>query len=277
MKINTTLKEKILFTEEKNWKGVHPVSEFRKDPELKLQARVDEFSGIVDMLDSDMGLSSKKILNIGCGFGYFELVAKERGYDFIAIDPDLNEIVIASNLVDDGENSHFLQSVGEKLPLKGGSIDRIVSFSVFEHVHSISEVLDECFRVLGSEGRIFVGAPNYLKFREGHYKIWFFPCMWRPLAKIYLILRGKNPGFLNSINYVTPNSIRKSLIDAGFEIISDPVEKALSKLESFSIKTEDLNIIKKLAGLPPFKAIIKFWIKRGFFIPNAFVGQKTKN
>jgi len=54
----------------------------------------------------------------------------------------------------------IIQAKGECLPFKKDSFRVILSTAVLEHIREISAVLDECYRVLKSDGVLIITVPN---------------------------------------------------------------------------------------------------------------------
>jgi ubiquinone/menaquinone biosynthesis C-methylase UbiE len=83
--------------------------------------------------------------------------------------------------------------VGERLPFRDSTFDLVVMDQVIEHVAEQKQVLDEALRVLKSGGALYIACPNYLRFYEPHYKIWFISLLPKFLGGVYLRLRGRDP------------------------------------------------------------------------------------
>ena len=170
-------------------------------------------SNIVERLEGLIAWKNKKILDIGCGWGEFVVSSNFRGAESFGIDPD-KELVKISKLrakiyiMNEGK---FVVSVGENIPFIENAFDVVTCVDVLEHVEKPTKVIKEMLRVLKPKGVCFIGAPNYFRPYEPHYKILWIPMLPRCFAKIYLVLRGKKPDFIEHINFVTPLSILKIL------------------------------------------------------------------
>ena len=70
-------------------------------------------------------------------------------------------------------------------------------------------------RVLRPGGLCHLMLPNYLAFSEPHYKIAWIPYLPRPIARLYLRLRGRPPGFVDYFKYTTPLNV-KPLFDSQY-------------------------------------------------------------
>lgn len=156
-----------------------------------------------------------RILDLGSGVGNFVVACRKRGLQAFGIEPDrigrgtkLTSLQIARRRLD---SSVVAAAVGEQLPFSDSSFDLVVMDQVIEHVSNQLRVLAEAYRVLKPGGAIYVACPNYLRFYEPHYKIWFLPLMPKFLASIFLRLRSRNPVLLKQVTYTTNWRVRKLL------------------------------------------------------------------
>lgn len=148
-------------------------------------------------------------LDIGSGIGDYVLAARSLGINAFGIEPDRigvgaddTSLAIARDRsVYDAQI--FAAGVGEALPFPDATFDLVTMNQVLEHVQDVGRVLEEALRVTKPNGILLFNTPNYLSFYEPHYKVFWFPLFPRPLARIYLCLRGRTPSFLDGINYVT--------------------------------------------------------------------------
>jgi SAM-dependent methyltransferase len=99
----------------------------------------------------------RSLLNIGCGNGYLERTARQRGWNVISVDPD-------------GQSIEKLKSIGidarcgmiQSLPVESEGIDVAICTEVLEHI--LPEFLEtgirELSRVLGPKG-VLIGTVPY--------------------------------------------------------------------------------------------------------------------
>lgn len=165
------------------------------------------------------GLKEKKILEIGSGYGMLSAIAnKEFNYDFYGIEPtkvdaggrfEQSQILFDENYID---KTKITAGFGENLPFANESFDVVFSFQVLEHVQDPYKVLSESWRVLKKGGKLYINAPNYNFFFEGHYHVFWIPGMPKWLAKIYLKILGKNTEFLHHLNFLSERKLKKWLM-----------------------------------------------------------------
>ena len=154
-------------------------------------------------------LIGARVLSIGSGWGEFALVASNYGAIVTGIEPDKERLEIAN--LRSTTNCTFIEGYGESLPFLDNSFDFIECQSVLEHVQDIKKVIAEIIRVLKVGGSCYIQVPNYFYPTESHYKILWLPMMPKSIAKVYLKLRGRNPKFIETINYTNPILLRKIL------------------------------------------------------------------
>jgi SAM-dependent methyltransferase len=114
--------------------------------------------------------NGKKVLDVGCGFG-FELIQKFlQGYDCYGIDIDKRKIRKLNEVLTK-HNADIILKVAnaEKIPFKSNFFDEVICSHVIEHVENDEMVLKEIFRVLKKGGILFLRVPNvknlHTKFR----------------------------------------------------------------------------------------------------------------
>ncbi len=102
-----------------------------------------------------------KVLNIGCGFGWFEIWAINHNVTCITgMEIDNESLKAAKNIKD----SRVKLVVGSaiKLPFRKNFFDTVVSWEVLEHIPKGTEELmfKEVIRVLKPQGRFYLSTPN---------------------------------------------------------------------------------------------------------------------
>ncbi len=111
----------------------------------------------LDLIEKEVDLKGKKVLDVGCGTGSYGLGFLKRGADYFGIDIDAEKIKKARKNINSGI---FKVSSSENIPFPDESFDLIFLNEVLEHVENDEETIIECLRVLKNKGRIVVFAPN---------------------------------------------------------------------------------------------------------------------
>jgi len=204
--------------------------------------------GLLDLSRAEYQLSSVEndlkmklegdiqILEVGSGLGSFLMVARQRGIDCYGIEPDVHGVETAVKRMPELKD-RIRTGVGESLPYKNGTFDLVVSFQVVEHAQNPEKVLKESVRVLKKGGSLYFVIPNYNSFWEGHYGLYWLPRFPKPLAKLYLRLCGREPSFLDGIQYITPKMVSRVLSRGDVEIVSLGRERWEERMDSLDFTT----------------------------------------
>ena len=107
-------------------------------------------------------VDGKSVLNIGCGYGWFELWATRNGVQrMAAIDVTESDLETGRRHVKDSRVEFKVGSAIE-IPYPDGSFDTAVSWEVIEHIPRNTEpkMFSELRRVLKPGGQFFMSTPN---------------------------------------------------------------------------------------------------------------------
>jgi len=156
-----------------------------------------------------------KILEIGCGNGYYlNLLNKlDLGFELWGIDCDKVALKDAKKFI--GDNSvKLILGDGGKLPFKNSSFNRVIMSEVIEHVEDERRVLSEAFRVIKPKGVFILTTCNIN-----------YPFFWDPVNFILQhffnthIEKGFWAGIWNQhIRLYKINDLEKLVINSKFKI-----------------------------------------------------------
>lgn len=127
----------------------------------------DNYFGI----DISPYLNNKVVLDLGCfnggrGAAWFERYNLDK---LFGIDVDQVYIDAATQFASTKQiNAEYKVAKGEQLPFEDETFDAVLSFDVFEHVENVQNTLNECWRVLKPNGKLFVVFPGYFHPIEHH-------------------------------------------------------------------------------------------------------------
>jgi 2-polyprenyl-3-methyl-5-hydroxy-6-metoxy-1,4-benzoquinol methylase len=138
---------------------------------------------------------TNRLIDVGCGIGYFLEVAKERGWEVYGTEFTDEAVEICRNK---GITMH-------KGPLDSGNyegldFDVVTSFEVIEHINNPIEELNHFYELLRKEGLVYVTTPNFnslLRYR---------------LKEKYNVI-----AYPEHLSYYTPKTLKKVFISTGFK------------------------------------------------------------
>ena len=116
-------------------------------------------------------ISGKKLLDAGCGTGWFSKAAVERGA--VVTSMDLGENLLSKVAIKCDRN-RVVGSILE-IPFADGTFDIVVSSEVIEHVPDPFKALSEVYRVLTPGGILVLTTPN---------KVWYFAIWFANFFKL---------------------------------------------------------------------------------------------
>jgi len=107
------------------------------------------------------GVGGKRILDIGCSFGWFERAARENKCRYIVgIDRDRKQLLRGGTSVPE---AYFIQAGVPPLPFQESRFDVVVMWEVIEHLprRDVVPTLKEIRRVLRGDGSLFLSTPKF--------------------------------------------------------------------------------------------------------------------
>jgi len=147
------------------------------------------------MDDSD--IKNKIVLDIGCGFGWFELNALQREVAHITGTEISKEDLETARRYIENDKIDFNVGNAINLPFKDQSFDTVVSWEVIEHIPKQTEdkMFKEINRVLKNDGVFYLSTPYNSFFSKV-----FDPAWWlighRHYSKENLISLSESNGFI---------------------------------------------------------------------------------
>ena len=176
-----------------------------------------------DLERAGVKIDGADTLDLGAGLGTMSEELLLRGAHVIALEPGAAWANIVQRRLERHDKPfRLIRGFGEAIDLPDASVDLIVSLQVLEHVQDPRKVLSEAWRVLRPGGHFYLICENYLAFREGHYRVPWFPLLPKGLGAIYLRALGRDPQFLReAVTYVTYPGILRMCRSIGFARLRD--------------------------------------------------------
>lgn len=162
-------------------------------PSDKLSGRLKKTFEFVDNKD----IKGKIILDIGCGYGWFEYHSLKKGAKkIIGVEISEEDLSTIKKYI---TAKNFEAKIGHasNIPVKNSSVDTVVSWEVIEHIPKKSEndFFSEVSRILKKNGTFYLSTPHHHLFST-----YLDPAFWlvghRHYSKNDLIEYGERSGFV---------------------------------------------------------------------------------
>ncbi len=163
--------------------------------------------------------STNKILDVGCGVGYFLDVAKERGWEVYG-----TEFTDESMKINSAKGFKMHQGKLNANNYESNSFDIVTSFEVIEHIHNPREEITQVKTILRSGGLFYCTTPNFNSLSR-----------WQLKEKWNVIV------FPEHLSYYTPKSMHQLL--SSFNIAKKEVLTTGISITRFK-KSNDNTIIE---------------------------------
>lgn len=157
-------------------------------------------------------LGGRRLLNVGCGTGGFNVVAEGVGAETWGVDASVEAAAIAAARV---LRSRVLCAQAEVLPFRDQSFDVVYCYSTLEHVTEPERAVGEMVRVLHPDGALYLHTPNRWACFESHYKVFWVPGLPRWVTRAYLALRGRPTAFFGTLRLLTLAECRRIIENVG--------------------------------------------------------------
>ena len=118
-----------------------------------------------DALEERHGpVAGLRIVDLGCGAGWYTAELRERGADVLPVDLDPGELALAG-----APPEGALVADAADMPLDDGSVDAILCSNLLEHCPRSPMVIDEIARVVKPGGWAYVSWTNWYSPWGGHH------------------------------------------------------------------------------------------------------------
>jgi SAM-dependent methyltransferase len=178
------------------------------------------------VLNKLLDVKTAKILEIGSGNGFSLCHGLLQGLDITGIEPGAQGFdgrylraveLLKINGVDE---KRLINANAEVLPFEDNTFDAVFSVAVLEHVNDVKKAMSESLRVLKPNGVLWANVPNYSSFYEGHYNLPWIPNMSKENAKRYVGLFGRDPDFIDGLNFLNPKMFKGTIYLYGYGLLN---------------------------------------------------------
>jgi len=194
-----------------------------KPPGRDAASRSDKARKRLNDIHQTIGLAGMRVLEFGCGSGY-EVWYLAHRFKAHATGVDVAERRAWSVLSDD-RTQFVMADLAVERPFPADQFDRILSFSVFEHVAHPYAALAELYRVLKPGGIAFISANLHQGPMASHlYHDLFFP--WPHLLfeddviSEYFARRDRKVSGASWVNRLTWAQYENHFLRLGFEFLA---------------------------------------------------------
>jgi ubiquinone/menaquinone biosynthesis C-methylase UbiE len=196
-------------------------------------------------------LNGERLLDVGCGNGYFMFMAKDKFKECYGVDISSVRIQQAkkrSKERPNGDSFHFYEyDIDKGLPFSNSFFDAVSCLAVLEHVFNPPKVLEEIHRVLKPGGTLIVHVPNiaWIPYR--------IQLLFGKLPKTGIVYLGADWDHLHNF---TRSTLSTLLMEKGFEIKIVTCSGIFQKHRMWWLSTLSADIIIKSVKHPHFKNIV---------------------
>lgn len=153
----------------------------------------------IDFL-ADLDVKSWKVLDVGCGLGFFSAALKQKGAQVVAFD-------LGANLLAQVQAKYQIPTVqGDVLQLDkifpANHFDLIISSECIEHTPNPQMAIKQMTKVLRPGGRLIVSTPNLV---------------WWPVVKLSMLLKVRKFDCLE--NFLSWPTFQRSFRENGIDIL----------------------------------------------------------
>ena len=117
------------------------------------------------LIQTETGLQTGNILDVGCGTGAFLNTMKYAGWKITGLEPDEGARKTAQSL-------YKIEPLPSPLifQLPQAEYDAVTAWHVMEHVHQLHEYVEQIKMILTPKGKAFIAVPNYTSGDATSYK-----------------------------------------------------------------------------------------------------------
>lgn len=186
------------------------------DPHKKVAAAKSSFFNyVINFLSSQFNTKEMKLLDVGCGFGYFLKLAGKSGWQTSGVDIVSEAISISKEKL--GKENIFKGELKEAC-FSDNYFDAVTLLDVIAIVDNPHEELEECFRIMKNGGKIGIRTRN-VSFQKIIFKL------YAPIRRLAYKFGVKEPYVFNRYCF-SAKSLYVLLSRIGFlniQIVNSPL------------------------------------------------------
>ena len=181
---------------------------------------------------------TNKLIDVGCGIGYFLEVAKRRGWEVYGTEFTEEAVKIC-----EAKGAKMELGVLNPENYEAESFDVVCSFEVIEHINNPREELANFYKLLRSGGLVYCTTPNF-----------------NAVERYQLGANWNVLGYPEHLSYYTPKTLRRVYKETGFKtkkvlatgVSLTRIKKSQGKSNQATISetSDDEKLRNQIAGNP---------------------------
>jgi len=227
------------------------IDEYYSGEESEIESNRRRYLGVSRFLLEQINFlrpEKGRLLDVGCGYGFFLLDAQREGWDVYGTD-------LSNVSIDYARKENHLKNVWcvdlPELKLPKNSFNVINMTNVLEHVPYPSKTLNECYDLLMENGVLVVRVPNMI-FTQ------FFE-FFRPTLELFGVIKLNSISILAStppihLTGFSPKTLEKYFLRVGLETLEIKPSK-LSSMASKNITYKIFEVVVKIIYTATFRKI----------------------
>lgn len=222
---------------------------------------------------------SNKILDVGCGYGFFVATLQHMGYQCYGYDVDQASVKIAKQLLKENNLNPKLITLSDdnNISYPPETFDLVNLNYVLLYVQNWQALFREISKVLKKDGKIYLITPNYQCGYDVNYGLPLLYFLPRSINKLYLKLMGrKNTAFFECFNFTTKRKIEGFLSRNNFSFVDIGIKKWLAfKSSGVEGRSDAYKILVKTVEKLHLEIILLLMAKLGFYTPLIYIVEKN--
>lgn len=186
-----------IYTKKYFEKSPHEVGVGYESYSSRIETDEEYFGKRVELVEEFIGdREDVRLLDIGCAYGYFLNMAKQKGWDVSGVDISEFAVTKAKELF----GLDVFQGTLQEAQFNDSEFDVVTFWGMLEHLRNPLKELKEARRILKDDGILVAGVPN--------------------AESLQAELLGNNFYFGDHLYNFTPRTISMIIKKAGFEIVN---------------------------------------------------------
>ena len=191
----------------------------------KIDSASNRLDGMLLMVNS-LPRKPKRILDVGCGTGYFAHLMKQKYTESTVIGIDISKMALKLGRNQYPEVTFIRADAEKKLPFPSNYFDLVISGEHIEHLVDVDSYLEEINRVTKKNGHLLLTTPNLASWINRIFLMfglqpWYLEGSYRKTLPIFSFMSFRFPEnsaspAVGHLRLYTLNMLKKILFVYGF-------------------------------------------------------------